>query len=276
MTALPTLDDARPLLDAAEALIARCVTRTTEITDHGKQIDEHQVLAERITYAATQCRAARELANLADAAKAEGQSSETLELLAAAGIGEQVRSVRDGIEPALDDLGLGEDLLEETFPAAVRELLRRVANESVLRELGRRVCEARGRDRLPLDELLEQVRDAVREFAENEVAPNAERIHRHDELVPESFITKMSELNFFGLSVPRDGQPGDDPHHRGALARLAGGRRLADHAPGDPDQGAAPGRHRRAEATWLPRIASARVMVGISVTEPDIGSDVAA
>ena len=42
----------------------------------------------------------------------------------------------------------------------------------------------------------------MREFAEREVAPEAERIHRRDELVPEAFITKMAELGYFGLAVP--------------------------------------------------------------------------
>ena len=84
----------------------------------------------------------------------------------------------------------------------MRECLRRTGSESVLREIGRQVAAARGRDRLPLDELSEQVREAVREFADREVAPEAERIHRRDALVPESFITKMAELGYFGLAVP--------------------------------------------------------------------------
>src|SRR5207249_1016838 len=37
-----------------------------------------------------------------------------------------------------------------------------------------------------------------------EVAPIAERIHRHDELVPESIIRRMGELGYFGMSVPED------------------------------------------------------------------------
>ena len=42
--------------------------------------------------------------------------------------------------------------------------------------------------------------ESVREFAEQEVAPHAEHIHRHDDLVPEAFIRKMGELGYFGLS----------------------------------------------------------------------------
>jgi (2S)-methylsuccinyl-CoA dehydrogenase len=281
MTPLPSLDDARPLLDAAEALVGRCIARASEITSAGAEIDAHQVLAERVAYAATRCRAARALAQLTEAANAEGRCDESLELLAAAGIAEQVRSLREHIEPVLDDLGLGEAALEETFPADLRERLRRVAHESVLRELGRRVCEARGRDRLPVDELLEQVRDAVREFAENEVAPNAERIHRNDELVPDELIAKMSELNFFGLSVPeRFGGSG-----MGNLAMILTTEELSRASlaaagslitrPEILTKALLQGGSDAQQRAWLPRIAAGEVMVGISVTEPDIGSDVA-
>ncbi len=97
-------------------------------------------------------------------------------------------------------------------------------------------------------------RDSVRQFAEAEVAPLAEHIHRHDELVPDAIIDKMAELGYFGMAVPEEyggggmGNLAHDHHHRGAVALLARRRRQSDHAPGDPHQGAAQGRHRGTEA----------------------------
>ena len=61
---------------------------------------------------------------------------------------------------------------------------------------------ARGRLAWPLDETLDEVRANVRAFAEREILPHAERIHHHDELVPERFITEMAKLGYFGLSIP--------------------------------------------------------------------------
>ena len=83
-----------------------------------------------------------------------------------------------------------------------RALSRRTAHESVLRAIGKQAAATRGRNTTPLDETLEQVRDSVRAFAEAEVMPQAERIHRHDELIPEPLIGKMAELGYFGLSIP--------------------------------------------------------------------------
>ena len=51
--ALPNLDDARQLLVAADSLLAGALARARVITENGKAIDDHQVLAERVAYAAT-------------------------------------------------------------------------------------------------------------------------------------------------------------------------------------------------------------------------------
>ncbi len=281
MPPTPNLDDARPLLEAAEGLLERAMERAREITGNGRGIDDHQVLTERVAYAATQARAARELVSFVEQANAEGRGSDALETLAAAGVAEQVRGLRDRLEPALEDLGLGEAALEEAFPPERREALRRVGSDAVLQRIGAHVCETRGRDTLPLDELLEQVRDAVRDFAENEVAPHAERIHRHDELIPEDFIAKMAELNFFGLSVPEE-YGGSEMGNLAMILTTEELSRASLAAAGSlitrPEiltKALLQGGTEDQKKHWLPRIAAGELMVGISVTEPDIGSDVA-
>ncbi len=281
MTALPTADEARPLLEAAESLVARAVEQGSEITGAGRAIDDHQVLSERVAYAATQARAARELLHFADEAKREGRGGELLEGLAAVGVAEQVRGLRNRLEPAIEDLGLDDAALEESFCAEVRTLLRRIGHESVLRELGRRVCAARGRETLPLEDLFEQVRQTVRDFAENEIAPHAERIHRRDELIPEEFISKMAELSFFGLSVPEE-YGGSEMGNLAMILTTEELSRASLAAAGSlitrPEiltKALLQGGTDEQKRAWLPRIAAGEVMVGIAVTEPDIGSDVA-
>ena len=86
----PTLDDARTLAAAADQLLDQAVARASEITSGGKSIDDYQVLTERVAYAHTEARAARELIAAMDAAREAGQSSAELELCAAAGVGELV------------------------------------------------------------------------------------------------------------------------------------------------------------------------------------------
>jgi (2S)-methylsuccinyl-CoA dehydrogenase len=280
MTTPPTLEDARHLCAAADRLVERALERAREITEAGRRIDEHQVLAQRVAYAATQARAARETVEAA-APHAGGSGDAMIEITAAAAVAELAASLRDRLTPALDELGLDEAALEQAFPAETRALLRRVGNESVLRDIGRHVAETRGRNQWPLDDLSEQVREAVREFADNEVGPEAERIHRHDELVPERFISSMSELGYFGLAIP-EAYGGSEMGNLAMILTTEELSRASLGAAGSlitrPEilaKALESGGTEEQKQHWLPRLASGEVMVGISVTEPDIGSDVA-
>jgi (2S)-methylsuccinyl-CoA dehydrogenase len=125
------------------------------------------------------------------------------------------------------------------------------------------------------------LRESTRRFARTVVAPRAEEIHRHDLLVPEEFITEMAKLGYFGMSVPESyGGVGMTnlmmvvATEELSTASLATAGSLITRPEiltkallngGTDDQ----------KQFWLPKIASGEVMVAISVTEPNIGSDVA-
>jgi (2S)-methylsuccinyl-CoA dehydrogenase len=151
----------------------------------------------------------------------------------------------------------------------------------MLRAIGKRVAETGGRNHLPLDETLEQVRESVRQFADREVAPRAEHIHRHDDLVPESLISAMAELGYFGLSVPEE----YGGHEMGNLAMILTTEELSRASlaaagslitrPEILAKALLAGGTEEQKRHWLPRIAGGELMVGISVTEPNVGSDVA-
>jgi (2S)-methylsuccinyl-CoA dehydrogenase len=281
MTSTPPLDDARQLLEGAEQLVERALARAREITNDGKGIDDHQILTERVAYAATEARAARELFDFTVALRAEGRNSPERQRLCGASVADLVFDLRSRLEPALDDLGLGESALEEALPAEARTALRRAGHESVFRAIGRDVAAVRGRNETPLDDTFEQVRDAVREFADAEVAPFAESLHRNDDLVPEELIGKMAELGYFGLSVPEE-YGGTDMGNLAMIltteelsrASLAGAGSLITR-PEILTKALLQGGTDAQKQTWLPKLASGEVMVGISVTEPDVGSDVA-
>lgn len=279
--ALPTLDDARALLAPAELLLEGALARARELTQQGRAIDDHQVLAERVAYAATEARAARELIAYVERVKAEGRADALLEATAAAATADLVWNLTTRLAPSADDLGIGDDGLFSAFPVDVRKRLRAVGNEAVFRAIGRAVGERRGRNETPLDETLEQVRASVREFAEKEIAPHAERIHRHDETIPEEFISKMAELGYFGLSVPEE-YGGTEMGNLAMIltteelsrASLAGAGSLITR-PEILTKALMAGGTEEQKRHWLPRISAGELMVGIAVTEPDVGSDVA-
>ncbi len=261
------LDRTRKVIAALEAPLAHAIASART-----RDIDEQQVVVARLADLATKLRAAQDLA--AYAATAGALYQEQAAVFAGHVASEVARLVRDfGDEHGLTAADMPS---EETLVFA-----REAQAEERVRALGRAVAQAKGRNDGPLDEMLVLARDAARDFTDSEVAPHAERIHRNDELVSEAFLSKMAELGYFALSVPEQYggvEMGNvamcittEELSRGSLA--AAGSLItrpeiltkALLAGGTEDQ----------KLYWLPKMAAGELMVGISVTEPDVGSDVA-
>jgi len=262
-----SLDRTRKALAALEAPIARAIASA-----RARDVDEQQVAVARLADLATKLRAAQDLA--AYAATAGAIYQEQAAVFAGHVASEVARLVRDNG----GEHGLGaSDLPGDETQTFAREAL---ADERV-RAIGRAVAQSKGRNDGPLDEMLVLARDAARDFTDSEVAPHAERIHRNDELVSEEFLSKMAELGYFGLSVPEQYggvEMGNvamcittEELSRGSLA--AAGSLIT--RPEILTKALLAGGTEAQKLHWLPKLASGELMVGISVTEPDVGSDVA-
>ncbi len=127
----------------------------------------------------------------------------------------------------------------------------------------------------------EDIRSLFRDFADEQVAPLAEHIHREDALLPESLIDAYREIGVLGITVPEryGGQFID--HRSMALATEelsraslgAGGSVIT--RPEIAAKALLEGGTEAQKKQWLPRIASGEEVVCIAVTEPGAGSDVA-
>jgi (2S)-methylsuccinyl-CoA dehydrogenase len=269
----PSLDDAKVVLDAAEALAASAVKRASELTAKGERIDDHQVIVERVAYAATEVRAAR---SLVTAVTSHGSDVAAFRDPALSAVAELARGARDRLDVIAGDLGIDAD-----YSVEVRAAMHRLGNEATVRAIGRAVAAARGKNPWPLDATLAEVRSTVRGFADKEVAPQAEHIHRHDDLVPDRVIEKMAELGYFGLSIPEK----YGGHELGNLAMILTTEELSRASlasagslitrPEILAKALIAGGTDAQKKHWLPRIGSGELMVAISVTEPNVGSDVA-
>lgn len=252
---------------AARSLADRAVEATRTLTRNGEGIDEHQALVERVAYAATEARVIAELAEV------------PTELAAAARVeaAELAISVRNRLEPIAPLLNLGELRYDDATRAAIAELVTPAAVEAI----GEATIAAEGRMAWPLDEMMTEVRTAVRQFAEREIAPHAERIHHHDELVPDRFIQEMAKLGYFGLSIPEK----YGGHELGNLAMILTTEELSRASlaaagslitrPEILAKALLAGGTEEQKQTWLPKLAAGEIMAAISVTEPNVGSDVA-
>lgn len=271
------------LVATTEAVVREALAVTSRRTEGGKGIDAEQVHCERLAYAATETRAARDLLTYA-AGAAVNQSDPSIGAMAAVFAGEVAHKLRAQIEAHPQEFGLSDDRLNATLGSAeIRQLMRAATADAAVSAIGRHVIEQRGVNHAWLnDEMALMARDSVRQFAEAEVAPQAEHIHRHDDLIPDSLIDKMGELGFFGMSVPEEyggGGMGNLPmiittEELSRCSLAAAGSLIT--RPEILTKALLKGGTDRQKKSWLPPIAAGQIMVGISVTEPDTGSDVAA
>lgn len=270
------------IVSAIEAVVAESIAAARKRTGNGAGIDEEQVQAERLAYAATEARAARDLLNYARAC-AGNRRDAVAETMAGVFAAEVARRLWANVDAHPDEFGVGAERLNATLAApATRDLVRSAASDAAIRAIGRHAIEQRGANHGWIDsEIATMTRDSVRGFAEAEVVPIAAEIHRDDHLIPERIIEKMSDLGFFGMSVPEEyggGGMGNLPMivtteelSRGSLA--AAGSLIT--RPEILTKALLKGGTETQKQEWLPSIAAGLVMVGISVTEPDTGSDVA-
>ncbi len=275
--------EATTLISALERVVDAALENARKTTDHGKAIDDHQVHSERVSYLATELRAAKALADYAAAVAGEGADDPLGAEAAGIFAANVVARCRAQVSTHLETFGFKEAFLDDTLDSVeVRALVRAAASEERVRALGRRVIAAGGVNQCWLPGELERLsRESVRNFAKTEVEPIAQRIHQQDELVPEELIRKMAELGYFGMSVPEEYGGGGMGNlvmiittEELSAASLAAAGSLITRPEiltkallqgGTPEQ----------KKAWLPRIASGELMVAISVTEPDTGSDVA-
>jgi (2S)-methylsuccinyl-CoA dehydrogenase len=136
-----------------------------------------------------------------------------------------------------------------------------------------------------LGEEFELVRDTFHRFAAEKVRPVAEEVHRKNLDIPEEVIGGLAEIGGFGLSVPEEYggfAAGGESDYLGMViateelswGSLGVGGSLITR-PEILTRALVRGGTEEQKKLWLPRIAAGEAMVGVMVTEPDYGSDVA-
>jgi (2S)-methylsuccinyl-CoA dehydrogenase len=136
-----------------------------------------------------------------------------------------------------------------------------------------------------LDPDFELVRDTFHRFAEEQIRPRAEHIHRDNTDIPEQILDGMAEMGGFGMSVPEEYggfATGGESDYMGMVVATeelswgslgAGGSLIT--RPEILTRALVFGGTEEQKQEWLPKVASAEVMAAVAVTEPDFGSDVA-
>jgi len=266
----PATDLPAPDLDAAAAAVAVAasvvVSATAALADAGGP-DTAQVLAYDVAHAASAVRTA-------EAVLGYGSFGDTEARIACAFAADAIADLAGRVIGREADWGVTSDWMAPAagFVATFRrpDFLASLAGEQGDRHL---------------DGDFELVRDTFHRFAEEQIRPRAEHIHRANTDIPEEIISGMAEMGGFGMSVPEEYggfATGGESDYMGMVVATeelswgslgAGGSLIT--RPEILTRAIVFGGTEEQKQRWLPKLATAEVMGAVAVTEPDFGSDVA-
>ncbi|HUF84143.1 MAG TPA: acyl-CoA dehydrogenase family protein [Acidimicrobiia bacterium] len=271
------LTAAAAAVDATAEIVSTATRHLAEASSDGgrisvEKLDHHQVVAYGLAHAASAVEGCRVMLDYAGHGELES-------MLARAFIADAIAEVTSRVI-ARDELW-GVDLAvlapQRPFVAAHRapEFLEELAGH----------LPRHGTGPLHLSDDFDLVRETFHRFAEEKVRPVADHVHRTNADIPEDVISGLAEIGGFGLSVPEEYggfASGGEHDYLGMVVATeelswgslgVGGSLIT--RPEILTRAIVKGGTEEQKQRWLPRIASGELMVGVMVTEPDFGSDVA-
>ena len=263
MVAVPDLNAAAAAVNVASSVVDGGARHLAAAED----IDAVQQAAYDLAHAAAAVENARAVLDY-------GAKGDTEARIACAFVADAVYDVAARLLGREEDWGTAPGALDEAMPF-VRQFRSAAFLASLAGEQGPR----------HLDGDFEMVQDTFRRFAEEQVKPVAEHIHRHNADIPEDVIAGLAEIGTFGLSVPEEyggwaaGGEGEYLSMVVATEELSrGSLGVAGSLITRPEiltRALVKGGTEEQKQHWLPQLASGEIMNAVAVTEPDYGSDVA-
>jgi (2S)-methylsuccinyl-CoA dehydrogenase len=286
-----------PLVDAVAAVEALFADARRAVADRvtiegrpvSRVLDREQRATHGLAWLATYVEAIRQLASYSQRLSEAGSFGEVEELLVRIGAGEYLAQIVGGIPMSqgeivrLADLGLSPAAVAARLTPAVEHLIatgntapRRARLVELIRQQQSATVGACG-----LEDTLDSIREEMRKFADDRVAPQAQQWHLKNQYIPLDVIAQMSELGVFSLTIPEDydgmglGKESmcvvSEELSRGYIGVGSLGTRSEIAA--ELILGSGTEEQKR---KWLPKIASGEVLPTAVFTEPNNGSNLAA
>ncbi len=284
------LNACRAALVAAETLATegrRAVAAlvTTDGRPDARKLETHQFAAHGLAWQATYVAALRQTLAWAEGLAKEGALGEGEAAILRLGFAEYLGQLAGGIPMSQvevvrpSDLGIPADAVARfVAESGLAGLAEPAALEGARRLLGLAAEEGRYGALALGDETLEMMHGQFTRFADAEVAPLAQDIHRRDVLIPLELVEKMAALGVFGLTVPEEhGGLGLGKIAMCLVSEVLSRAYLGVGSLGTRAEIAAElirlGGTAAQKERWLPRIASGEILPTAVFTEPNTGSD---
>ncbi len=264
---LTDLTAAWAALEKADAIVKGAISALRAASEGGRRLDDHQLLAYDLAHCAAGLATAR-------TALAYGAAGDVEARLAAVFTADAVADI------VARSLGREADWgTRAGWQDAISEFLAAGRSPAALAGL----AETPGDRRLDGD--FELVQESFRRFAEDQIEPVAEKIHRGNGDIPEKLLRGLAAMGGFGLSVPEEyggfASGGENDYlamvvatEELSRASLGAGGALITR-PEILTRALLKGGTEEQKRELLGPIAAGDKMVAVAVTEPDFGSDVA-
>ena len=265
-----TVECAADVVASATAHLARASTVDGRISV--ARLDQHQVLGYDLAHAASAVEAAKVMLDYAAHGAVES-------LLARAFIADAVADLGARLLGREAVWGVDAGMLGAALPFVEAHRAPEFL-ESVAATLE---ASSTGPSHLPDD--FQLAAETFHRFSEDKIRPVAEHVHRTNADIPENVIRGLGEIGGFGLSVPEEYggfAAGGEADYLGMVVATeelswgslgVGGSLIT--RPEILTRALVTGGTDDQKRRWLPSIAAGELMVGVMVTEPDYGSDVA-
>ena len=273
------IDSAKKLLEQIGKFLAEKVSQDGRIS--GSKVDAIQTTVYDYAWAASEVYAAEQVV-----AYAEKNNGELEKGLAEFFTAEMISNFSAKVSFRFHEFGVSmEDLRGSIWEPELTKAVEKVLGVENITRIAKLIQESNSGGTYGLDEQHEMFRQTFKRFAEDQVMPLAEKVHRHDLLIPETIMKGLTELGCFGLSIPQqfggfqdDTQPDNtgmvvvtEELSRGSLG-IAGSLITR---PEILSKAILKGGTDEQKQKWLPALATGEKMAAVAVTEPDYGSDVA-
>lgn len=249
------------------------------------KMDASQLVAYDVAFIWSEVSAAEELLRYASERGGKEPGLNLEELLACIFTAETLQDVRTKILMRPEEFCADEKGLQALFSGErVSSFLKNALSTECYARTADEIHERGNAGDYGLSEDHNQMRQSFEKFAKSAVEPLAEKVHRHDLLIPEDIISGLSGMGCFGLTIPEKygGLQEEMPDNvgmavvteelsRGSLG-VAGSLITRPEILG---KALLKGGTEEQKMKWLPLLASGEKMVAVAVTEPDFGSDVA-
>jgi (2S)-methylsuccinyl-CoA dehydrogenase len=264
------IDCAAEVVDAAAAHLARSSTVDGRVS--AQALDGHQVLAYDLAHAASAVEGSRVMLEY-------GARGEVESVLARAAIADAVAEIGARLIGREAVWGAEELALDAALPFVEAH------RSPAFLDTAATALVDTGTGPRHLPEELELASETFHRFAADKIRPVADEVHRRNTDIPEPVIAGLAGLGGFGLSVPEaygGFATGGEADYLGMVVATeelswgslgVGGSLIT--RPEILTRALLAGGTEEQKVRWLPRIASGEQMVGVTVTEPDYGSDVA-